>query len=244
MLKSELYIKEIQNIENEEMDEDTYPYNIPSIKALTKLRFTSPVTIFVGENGIGKSTLMEAIAIKSGFNAEGGSKNFNFATNETHSNLYEHIKIIRSYNHAKDGYFLRAESFYNVATELEKLAIPLRNYGGKGLHKQSHGESFLSLLRYRLSGNGLYLFDEPEAALSPSSQLAMLCRINDLVKQNSQFIIATHSPILMSFPNATIYQITENGFESINYKETEHFSLTKLFLNNPEMMLQRLFNGD
>jgi predicted ATPase len=227
----------------------SYLFDLPVIQYLARAKeitLSSDITIFVGENGTGKSTLLEAIAVAYGFNAEGGTKNFTFSTNQTHSDLYKHITLSKS-RHAKDGFFLRAESFYNVATNIDEMDSEpsfepkiIESYGGLSLHKQSHGESFLALVRNRFRGNGLYILDEPEAALSPSRLLTLIVEIHALVKNNSQFIISTHSPILMALPNAQIYQITEHGMDTVSYKETEHYQLTKRFLNNPEQMLKYL----
>jgi predicted ATPase len=191
--------------------------------------------------------LLEAIAVAFGFNAEGGSKNFTFSTNATHSELHKHIKLSRS-AHAKDGFFLRAESLYNMATNIEELdRIPaltrpiIESYGGISLHNQSHGESFLSIVQNRLGGNGLYIFDEPEAALSPMRLLTLMLEIDRLVKNDSQFIIATHSPILMTFPDAEILEFSEEGIKKVNYHDTDHYKITKQFLDNPEKMLHYLF---
>ena len=230
---------------NKNIDTNSYLSHLPIVQYLREdktICFEKDVTFFVGENGTGKSTLLEAIAVAYGFNAEGGTKNFNFSTNSTHSELCDYLTISKS-KYAKDGFFLRAESFYNVATnidELDKEASLLQSYGGISLHKQSHGESFLSLVHNRFGGNGVYILDEPEAALSPSRLLTLIAEIDRLVKNNSQFIIATHSPILMAFPNAQIYQLTEDGIETVSYKQTEHYQLTKRFLENPEQILQYL----
>ena len=235
------------------LDKNSYLNNLPIIKYLSRekeLRFSSNVTFFVGENGTGKSTLLEAIAVAYGFNAEGGSKNFTFSTNQTHSELYEHISIAKR-GFARDGFFLRAESLYNVATnidEMDKLpsfdAPIIGGYGGVSLHNQSHGESFLSIVQNRFFGNGLYILDEPEAALSPMRLLTLMAEMSELVKKNSQFIIATHSPILMAFPNAEILEFSKNGIKSVTYKETEHYRITKRFLDNPEKMLHYLLNDN
>jgi len=196
------------------------------------------VTVLVGENGSGKSTLIEALAIAWGFNAEGGSKNFNFATRETHSPLHRFVRPVRSAKRAKDGYFLRAESHFNVATEVEALGV--QGYGDQALHAQSHGESFFALFDHRFRGDGLYILDEPEAALSPNRQLSFLVRLQELVGLRSQFIIATHSPIILAYPNAWIYQATAHGLERIEYEDTEHFQVTRSFLNRRETMLDML----
>ena len=182
---------------------------------------------------------MEAIAVSYGFNPDGGSKNFNFRTKEIHSDLYKYLKIGKSFNKVYDGYFLRAESFYNVASNIDELGV-INSYGGKSLHDQSHGESFLSLLKNRLVGGGLYIFDEPEAALSPMKLLELLIIIDDLVEDNSQFIISTHSPILMAYPNAEIYEIDDGKLKLTAYEETNHFSITKYFILNYKQMLKNL----
>lgn len=237
---------------NKEIEKNTYPGVLPVVRYLLRkksISFTKDVTFLVGENGTGKSTLLEAIAVAYGFNAEGGSKNFRFSTNSTHSPLYESITLSRG-RYPEDGFFFRAESFYNVATNIENMdrtpaaAPPLINsYGGISLHKQSHGESFLALVQKRFRGNGIYLLDEPEAALSPSRLLTLMAEIHALVKKDSQFIIATHSPILMAFPNAQIYQLTMDNLESVPYEQTEHYQLSKRFLENPEQILRYLLDG-
>lgn len=226
---------------------DTYPLNLQVMKTFHELSFHPKVTFLVGENGSGKSTLIEALAIAWGFNAEGGSKNFNFDTAKAHSELHKHLRLTKGPRRAKDGYFLRAESYFNVATNIEQLdEIPSfspkikESYGGKSLHEQSHGESFFALLEHRLGGKGLYIFDEPEAALSPSRQMSMLVRMHDLIADSSQFIIATHSPILMAYPDAWIYEISSAGLNRVDYEDTEHYQLTKSFLNRHKFMLEQL----
>ncbi len=222
---------------------NTYPFNLPFIKDLNNLELHSKVTFFIGENGTGKSTLLESIALLLGFNAEGGSKNFNFSTRESHSKLHEFLRLSKGIKRPKDGFFLRAESFYNVATEIDDFEDPdfLKVYGGKSLHEQSHGESFFALLMNRFFGNGLYLLDEPESALSPQRQLAVLSRIHDLILDNSQFIIVTHSPILMAYPEATIYCFSENGIKKVDYFDTENYQVMHDFLAHPQRMLDELF---
>ncbi len=228
-----------------------YLHRLPVVRHLSdkrELPFTKPVTFLVGENGTGKSTLLEAIAVAYGFNAEGGSKNFRFTTADTHSSLHEHMALTRGILRPEDGFFLRAESFYNTASYIDRIyedefKSKLRtSYGASSLHKQSHGESFLALVEHRFSGNGLYLLDEPEAALSPNRLLTLLVRIHELVQQNSQFIIATHSPILMAYPNAMLYHLTAEGISETCYQDTEHYQLTKQFMENPEQMLYYLLN--
>jgi predicted ATPase len=218
---------------------ETYPYSLPAIKELGTLKLHPKVTFIVGENGSGKSTLLEAIATAWGFNPEGGTKNFNFGTRRSHSELHEALTLVKGIKRAKDGFFLRAESFFNVATEIESLGVG-EFYGERPFHEQSHGESFFALMTNRFGGNGLYILDEPEAALSPARQLAMLVRMHELAGMNSQFIIATHSPILMAYPEADIYQIDESGLVRTAYEETENFLVTKAFLGNPTRQLALL----
>jgi predicted ATPase len=213
-----------------------YPYNLPAVKSLNRLVFHPKITYFVGENGSGKSTLLEAIAIANGFNPEGGTKNFNFNTRKSHSSLADHIRIAKGLP-PRTGFFLRAESFFNVATEIENLNVG-EYYGGKPLHEQSHGESFSTLLTERFGAKGLYILDEPESALSPQRQLAALFRIHDLIQQGSQFLIATHSPILLAYPDSTIYQFSAEGIDTVSYQDTDTFQIMKAFINNPEKMLQ------
>lgn len=224
---------------------NSYPFSLKAVRELSVLNMNPNVTFIIGENGSGKSTLLEAIAVAYGFNPEGGSKNFNFGTKDTHSVLSEYLTITKGLKKPKDGYFLRAESFYNVASNIDLLDKEgsgppiIDSYGGVSLHKQSHGESFMSLIMNRFGGNGIYILDEPEAALSPVRQMALISRINDLVKNNSQFIIATHSPIIMAYPNATIYNV-ETGYKEIAYEDTEHYIVMKNFMNNTEGMLDIL----
>ncbi len=234
------YLKEIELV-SEDLDFSKYPLSIPAIKSIfnNPVKFHPDVTFIVGENGAGKSTLIEGVAIKLGFNPEGGTKQSTFSTRTSHSNLHKNIKAIKSYKAPKDGYFLRAESFYNLATLMDETNY-LSMYGGKSLHSQSHGESFMSTLINKLQGEGLYIFDEPESALSPSGQLSALIAIDNLVKKSSQFIIATHSPILMAYPNSKILYLDDNGINEILYEDTDHFKITKSFLNNPEDFITKL----
>jgi len=235
-------------------DFDEYPFSMPAVRSLDHLDLHPAVTYVIGENGTGKSTLLEAIAVACGFNPEGGSRGFHFATRESHSPLFEYLRLRRGCGRGRpsDGYFLRAESFHNVATEIEAIDRELasqpgdigppiiESYGGLGLHEQSHGEAFLALFLNRLRGDGLYILDEPEAALSPSRQFAVLRRIHDLVHTRSQFIIATHSPILLAYPESTIYELDEDGIHEREYRETEHFLATHAFLSNPDGFLREL----
>jgi predicted ATPase len=222
-----------------------FPFSIPALRKLRRLEFHPAVTFFIGENGAGKSTLLEAIAVKAGFSAEGGWKRR--ATEEVHpsSGLDRHLTLARG-AYPSDGWFLRAESFFNVATELEEIESLNKpeyrwaGYGGRSPHTQSHGESFLALLNHRLTGDGLYFFDEPEAALSPQRQLSVLTLIHRLVRHGSQLVIATHSPILLAYPHARIFEFGDRGILATRYEDTEHFNVTRDFLSHPQRMLDIL----
>jgi predicted ATPase len=228
---------------------DFYPYSLAAIRHLETLELHPAVTFIVGENGSGKSTLLEAIAVGAGFNAEGGTKNFRFDTRRSHSPLHENITLVKSAKRMRDGFFLRAESFFNVATEIEHLdeePAPgppiIDSYGGRSLHEQSHGESFFALMNSRFGGAGFYVLDEPEAALSPTRQLAMIARMHELVRKKSQFVVATHSPILMAYPNAWIYQIGKTGLERVKLEDTEHYVVAKRVLADPHAQIARLLD--
>ena len=225
----------------------TYPFCLDAVCHLESLELHPSVTYFVGENGSGKSTLLEAVAVAWGFNAEGGSRNFRFGTRRSHSELHKYLRLSKGIRRPKDGFFLRAESFFNVATEIERLddePIPepliIESYGGVSLHEQSHGESFLALLMHRFSGDSLFILDEPEAALSPTRQMAMLSRMHQLIGEGSQFVIATHSPIIMAYPDAKIFALDADGMEQVAYEDTEPFQVTRSFLNAREKMLREL----
>jgi len=227
---------------------NAYLQNLPVLKNLP-LDLDAPVCCFTGENGSGKSTLLEAIAVGFGFNAEGGSRNFRFSTRDSHSALYEQLVLVKGVKRPKDGFFLRAESFYNVASEIDRIneddATMLEDYGGVSLHEQSHGESFWSLLNNRFGAGGLYLLDEPEAALSPQRQMAVLVLLNRLARAGSQFILATHSPILLAYPGAKIYELGAQGARKRRWEELENVQLYRDFLRDPQRMLYHLgLDGD
>ena len=225
---------------------DRYPFSLPAIRTLEFIDLHPKVTFLVGENGSGKSTLLEAMAVSLGFNPEGGSRNFGFSTRASHSELHDYLRIAKGVR-SRDGYFLRAESYFNLGTELERLddipgaGPPLTPaYGGRSLHEQSHGESFMALLKNRFHGQGLYLLDEPEAALSPARQIEAMSRLHELVQDRSQFVIATHSPILMAYPDALILHCGRDGVRPIAYEDTEHFRITRDFLNHRHRVLDIL----
>ena len=228
----DLYIRWMELLEP--VPRDNYLARLPVVKHLAKkkIEFHKQVTFFVGENGSGKSTLIEALAISQGFNPEGGSRNFNFHTANTHSELYSYLRVARGVDRHKRGYFLRAESFYNVATNIDELGIA--EYYGGSLHHQSHGESFLALVDNIFDKNGLYILDEPEAALSPRGIIRLMQRMDELVQRDCQFIISTHSPMLLCFPDAEVYQITKKGIDSVRFQDTDHYRTAVRFLQNPE----------
>lgn len=246
---SDLYVTGIRLAR--EVPSDGYLHSLPVVehlRGMSELPLSKRVTFFVGENGVGKSTLVEAIAVSLRFNPEGGTTNFNFSTEASHSELYQYLTICKGVRRHRDGFFLRAESLYNVATYIDKMdaessfgAPIVFSYGGVSLHKRSHGESLLALVENRFGGNGLYILDEPETALSPSRLLRLMCCMDELVKRDSQFIVSTHSPILMAFPGAEVFELSENGIRSVPYQETDHFRITKQFVNAPEKVLGYLF---
>ncbi len=219
------------------IDNDSYLKRIEALQGVERLDFNKPITFFVGENGSGKSTLLEALAVAHGFNPEGGTKNYIFSTHDTHSELCDAIRLIKSYRKEKWGYFLRAESFYNVATQEEAYADPVHP---ARYHEQSHGESFLAMAQNNLRPNGLYLFDEPEAALSPQRQLTLLMQIYNCAKEGAQFMIVTHSPILLGMPGADIYCFDHGSIHLCEYEDTESYQVTKMFINNRQRLLDQL----
>lgn len=244
------YLLHLELLRDRIPDANRFPYNLPVVRNLGKLALHPKVTFLVGENGTGKSTLLEAIAVASGLNPEGGSRNFNFATRASHSPLDECVRLARTPARPGDSYFLRAESFYNVASEIERLdkepgdSQIIGAYGGRSLHEQSHGESFFALFRNRFRDHGLYLMDEPEAALSPKRQIQFLALLDDYVRRGGQFVIATHSPIIMAYPEARIYLLDAAGVRETAYTDTEHYLVTRGFLSNPQRTLRELLVGE
>ncbi len=229
-------------IDWERVEGDSYLRDIEALHGCEELRFTRPITFFVGENGSGKSTLLEAIAVAYGFNPEGGTKNYKFSTYDSHSELCGAIRLRKGYKKASWGYFLRAESFYNVATQERKYSDA--THPSMGYHEHSHGESFLMLAQSQLRQDGLYIFDEPEAALSPQRQLTLLMEVYECAKYGSQFLIATHSPILLGIPDAEILTFDRGSIHSCAYEETESYQVTEMFINNREQLLSRLIGEE
>ncbi|WP_436375042.1 AAA family ATPase [Cytobacillus sp. BC1816] len=247
LLRSQ-YVRGISLKREEIPSFNQYPFSLPSLKTMDEVPFHPKVTFLIGENGMGKSTLLEAVAVALGFNAEGGSFNFNFSTFDSHSVLGDYLKVIKGIDRPSDGFFLRAESFYNVASNIEEMdregGAPkvIDSFGGRSLHEQSHGEAFFSTFLHRFRGNGIYILDEPEAALSPLRQMSMLTRIHDLVREHSQFIIATHSPIIMAYPDAAIYEFSEEGISEKKLEETNHYRIMKQFFDDKKRMLHHLLD--
>jgi predicted ATPase len=236
---NQMFLKKITLLDKESSSQKEYPFSIPSIQSLTELVLTNSVTFFVGENGSGKSTLLEGIADLCGFNSAGGGRNNTYEVDASESALSDYLRLSWMPK-VTNGFFLRAESFYHFASHIDGLgATALNSYGGKSLHEQSHGESFLSLFLNRFNGKAIYLLDEPEAALSPQRQLSFLRIMHDLVREeNCQFIIATHSPIILGYPDATILSFDGGEIKETEYEMTEHYQITKYFLDHREKFLK------
>lgn len=241
------FIREVR-IDWSKMNEESYLRQINSLKDVNTVAFNQNITFFVGENGTGKSTMLEGIAVAYGFNPEGGTKNYQFSTYQSHSELHHGISLVKGVKKPKGNYFLRAESFYNVATKTEDYRdgmdpeIFYARYGGKSLHQQSHGESFLALIHENFTADGIYILDEPEAALSPQRQLTLLIEIERLARQGSQFIIASHSPILLGIPGADILSFDGDGIHPCSYQDTDSYQVTAMFINEREYFLKRLLS--
>ena len=222
-----------------------FPFSIPILSNGLNLEFSNNVTFFVGENGSGKSTILEAIAEGCGFNHSGGNRNHSYSNSDTESSLTSALRFSWMPK-VTNGFIMRAESFYNFATYIDQIAEEdssiLQGYGGKSLHQQSHGESFLSLFVNHFN-RGIYILDEPEAALSPNRQLAFLALIHELESSGkAQFIIASHSPILLSYPDAVILSLDGEKISQVKVQETEHYRITKDFLENPDRFFRHLFS--
>ncbi|CAH0219184.1 Vitamin B12 import ATP-binding protein BtuD [Massilia sp. Bi118] len=234
------YLRSVAIAPGAEPDLDEYPFTIPAVRELGLLEPHPDVTFFVGENGAGKSTVLEAIAVELGMPAEGGNRSV-LREQQAVSPLHGYLKLVKSFRQPSASYFLRAESLFNVFTYMDEVGGSVRN--GRGLHLRSHGEAFMDLMSNFRDG-GLYLLDEPEAALSPNRQLAALSVIDRLVKAGSQFIIATHSPILLAYQRAKILLFDETGISHVDYEDTEHYAVTRDFLNHYPRRLQQLLEEE
>ncbi|KAA8746937.1 AAA family ATPase [Paenibacillus sp. UASWS1643] len=234
-----MYLRSVELLSAKVENRDQYPFDIPAIRSLERLEITNNVTFFVGENGSGKSTLLEGIAHQCGFNTAGGGRNNTYETHASESSLGNYLRLAWLPK-ITNGFFMRSESFYQFASHVDEMPESLPYYGGRSLHEQSHGESFLSLFVNRFSSKGIYLLDEPEAALSPARQLSLLRILHDL-SGTSQFIIATHSPILLGYPGAEILSFDDNHIQEVVYEDTDHYQITRSFLENRDRMLNELF---
>lgn len=239
--REELFLKAVR-IKWDRIDKNSYLRSIEALKGLEELRLSCPVTFFVGENGSGKSTLLEAVAVSCGFNPEGGTVNYSFSTHDSHSELYKAVTPVKSFRRARWGYFLRAESFYNVASAEEEYNAPV----GRSMHfhERSHGESFLEVLQQNLGREGLYILDEPEAALSPGRQLTLMLEIARCVRNDSQFIIVTHSPILLGLPDSQILSFDDGALKPITYEQTQSYRITKMFIDDRGRILKHLLEEE
>ncbi|MBG9942524.1 AAA family ATPase [Brevibacillus formosus] len=232
-----VYLRTIKLLREDFPNTKEYPFHLPSLRKLEAIELASSVTFFVGENGSGKSTLLEAVAYQCGFHTAGGSRNNFYEVHRSEASLGDYIRL-SWLPKITNGFFLRAESFYQFASHIDQMGSEsYKNYGGRSLHDQSHGESFFALFANRFNGRGIYLLDEPEAALSPKRQIAFLYVMRDLVEEGAQFIIATHSPILLGYPGATILNFDESPVHEVNYRDTEHYQLTRRFLEKPDLFL-------
>ena len=253
---TEPFIKSVRLLPAPDVARAGHPWDLPAIAQLADgLDLDPKVTYLIGENGSGKSSRLSAIAMAAGMNPEGGSSNYAFPTEGIEAKPYafsqraslarlvESIRLVRGARQPKTDFFLRAESLFVASTYLEQLGgDALRAYGGKSLHEQSHGEGFLALMINRFGANGFYLLDEPEAALSTQNCLTCLRRIHELVQEGSQFVVSTHSPLILAYPDSTIYRCTNSGLERTSYEDAEPVRLTTSFLAARERFLHQLFS--
>lgn len=233
MFENDAFVRSAEILWNEVPDADAYPFDIPAIASLRKLRFDKGITFFCGENGTGKSTLLEAVGIAFGFNPEGGSRNYTFSTRPTHSQLHEYIRLDRSLQRPLDGYFVRSDTLFNLISATDELEDDQRYYGGVSLHARSHGESIMTLITHRFGPEGFYLLDEPETGLSQSGQIALACELTRLRDAGCQLVIATHSPILLALPGATVYQF-DDEIREIDGKDSLEWIMMRRFMDDPE----------
>jgi predicted ATPase len=237
-------LKKITLLRERVEDWSVYPFSVPTIASLPEVSFHSRIAFFAGENGTGKSTLLEAIAAHYGFGPEGGNRNFSSNTTTSNASITPLTKALRlSFDKRTGaGFFLRAESFFNTASAIDNLGVK-DAYGGESLHAQSHGESFFSLLLHKFTRSGLFLLDEPEAALSPQRQLAFLVLIHDTLRRykDAQFLISTHSPVLLGYPGAQIFSFDDGHLHEIDYEDTAPLQIVRRFVNDRDSFVQELF---
>lgn len=237
MFENDAFVRSAEILWKEVPDADAYPFNIPAIASLDALRFDKGVTFFCGENGTGKSTLLEAVGIAFGFNPEGGSRNYTFSTKPTHSQLHDFIRLDRSIYRPLDGYFVRSDTLFNLISATDELEDDRRYYDGVSLHARSHGESIMTLITRRFRPEGFYILDEPETGLSQSGQIALLCELIQLRDAGCQLIIATHSPILLTMPGATVYQFDDDVRE-IDAKDSLEWIMMQRFMDDPDAAMR------
>lgn len=237
MFENDAFVRSAEILWNEVPDADAYPFDIPAIASLRKLRFDKGITFFCGENGTGKSTLLEAVGIAFGFNPEGGSRNYTFSTRPTHSQLHDFIRLDRSIYRPLDGYFVRSDTLFNLISATDELEDDQRYYDGVSLHARSHGESIMALITRRFRPEGFYILDEPETGLSQSGQIALACELTRLRDAGCQLVIATHSPILLALPGATVYQF-DDEIREIDGKDSLEWIMMRRFMDDPEAAMR------